>query len=45
MPGTQTPPHPNEAAQKGTPARSIAHDFAALPKFVHAAPTTDPALP
>ena len=48
MPGSQMPPHPNEAAEKGdllTPARSIAHDFAALPKFVHAAPTTDPALP
>jgi hypothetical protein len=28
-----------------SPGRSIAHDFAALPKFVHAAPTSDPALP
>jgi hypothetical protein len=43
MLGTQTPPHPNEAAQKGdllTPASSIAHDFAVLPKFVHATPTS-----
>ena len=32
--GTQTPPHPNAAAQKSdplTPANSIAHDFAVLP--------------
>jgi hypothetical protein len=32
--GTQTPPHPNAAAQKAdslTPANSIAHDFAVLP--------------
>jgi hypothetical protein len=31
LPGTQMPPHPNEAAEKGdlwTPASSIAHDFA-----------------
>jgi hypothetical protein len=43
MPGTQTPPHPNEAAQNGdllTPANSIAHDFAVLPKSVHATPTS-----
>jgi hypothetical protein len=43
MPGTQMPPHPNEAAEKGdllTPARSIAHDFAALPKSVHTTPTS-----
>jgi hypothetical protein len=42
MPGTQMPPHPNEAAEKGdllTPARSIAHDFAALPKSVHTTST------
>jgi hypothetical protein len=51
MLGTQTPPHPNEAAQEGdslTPASSIAHDFAALPKFVHTTPTSsisqDPAV-
>jgi hypothetical protein len=34
MRGTQMPPHPNEAPEKGdllTPASSIAHDFAALP--------------
>jgi hypothetical protein len=33
-PGTQTPPHPNAAAQKAdsfTPANSIAHDFDVLP--------------
>jgi hypothetical protein len=43
MPGTQMPPHPNEAAQKGdllTAASSIAHDFAVLPKSVHATPTS-----
>jgi hypothetical protein len=43
MPGTQTPPYPNEAAQNGdllTPANSIAHDFAVLPKSVHATPTS-----
>ena len=37
-PDTQTTPHPNEAAQKAeslTPANSIAHDFAVLPKSVH----------
>ena len=51
VPGTQMPPHPNEAAEKGdllTPASSIAHDFAALPKFVHTTPTSsisqDPAV-
>ena len=43
MPGTQMPPHPNEAAERGdllTPARSIAHDFAALPKSAHTTPTS-----
>ena len=43
MPGTQMPPHPNEAAEKGdllTPASSIAHDFAALPKSVHTTSTS-----
>jgi hypothetical protein len=43
MPGAQTPPHPNEAAQNGdslTPASSIAHDFAVLPKSVHTKPTS-----
>jgi hypothetical protein len=32
--GTQTPPHPNAAAQKAdslTPANSTAHNFAVLP--------------
>jgi hypothetical protein len=43
VPGTQMLPHPNEAAEKGdllTPASSIAHDFAVLPKFVHTTPTS-----
>ena len=42
-PGTQTPPPPNEAAQKAdslTPANSIAHDFAVLPKSLHTTPVT-----
>ena len=43
MPGTQTPPRTIEAAQNGdllTPANSIAHDFAVLPKSVHTTPTS-----
>ena len=42
-PGTQTPPPPNEAAQKADslmPANSIAHDFAVLPKSLHTTPVT-----
>ena len=42
-PGTQTPPPPNEAAQKAdslTPANSIAHDFAVLPKSLRTTPVT-----
>ena len=37
-PGTQTPPPPNEAYM--TPANSIAHDFAVLPKSLHTTPLT-----
>ena len=40
---TQTPLHPNEAAKKAeslTPASSIAHDFAVLPKSLHITPAT-----
>src|SRR6478736_4364269 len=52
-PGTQTPPPSNEAAQKAdslTPAKSIAHELADLPKSVHTVPvgrgsTVLPALP
>jgi hypothetical protein len=43
LPGTQTPSHSNEAAQKGdalTPASSIAHDFAVLSKSVPTAPAS-----
>ena len=43
MLGTQTPPHPKRGGTEGgllTPASSIAHDFAVLPKFVHATPTS-----
>ena len=38
----QTPPRTIEAAQGDslTPANSIAHDFAVLPKFVHITPTS-----
>ena len=42
-PAPQTPLHANEAAQKAdtlTPASSIAHDFAVLPKSVHSTPAT-----
>jgi hypothetical protein len=42
-PGIQTPPPPNEAAQKAdslTPTNSIAHDFAVLPKSLHSTPVT-----
>jgi hypothetical protein len=42
-PSTQTPPPPNEAAQKAnslTPANSIARDFAVLPKSLHTTPAT-----
>jgi len=42
-PGTHTPPPQNEAAQEAdslTPANSIAHDFAVLPKSLHTTPVT-----